>query len=69
MTGRITRFRIRTGAPKGRNVWEANTAARVQAGLFATVAMIVAESDDAEAKLMKAIADAKAGKDAFLAAV
>lgn len=63
--GNVTKFRIRTGTPKGRNTWEPDTSARVQSSLFATVAMIVSLSADAEAKLMKAIADAKAGKLGF----
>lgn len=64
-----TVFKIRTTAPKGRNTWDADTGAKVQASLFATVAMIVADNEDAEKKLMQMIADAKAGMGAFPAAV
>ena len=42
--------------------WEPDTAAKVQANLFTTVAMLVAASADAEKALMEAIAEAKAGK-------
>ena len=62
------KYRIKTGIPKGRNTWETDTASRVQAGLFATVEMLVAASADAEAKLMEAIAAAKSGNMAFPAA-
>lgn len=55
-------FRIRTAPPKGRSTWTPDTAAMVQANLFATVAMIVAANPDAEQKLMGVIADAKAGR-------
>lgn len=64
----MAKFRIKTGVPKGRNTWEPDTAAKVQASLFATVAMLAAASADAEMKLMKAIADAKSGKAVFPAA-
>lgn len=59
------KFRVRTSAPKGRNTWEPDTTAKVQASLFATVAMLAAASSDAEQKLMEAITSAKAGKIAF----
>lgn len=62
------KYRIKTGIPKGRNTWKPDTASKVQAGLFATVAMLVAASADAEAKLMEAIAAAKSGNMAFPAA-
>lgn len=63
----MAKFRVKTGAPKGRNTWEPDMGAKVQANLFETVAMIVAASADAETKLMAAIADAKTklGKIAF----
>lgn len=64
----MAKFKIKTGVPKGRNTWEPDTAAKVQASLFATVAMLVAASADAEMMLMKAIADAKSGKAVFPAA-
>lgn len=56
------KFKIRTSAPKGRNTWEPDTAAKVQASLFATVAMLAATSSDAEQKLFEAVNAAKAGK-------
>lgn len=56
------KFRIRTNAPKGRNTWAPDTAAKVQESLFATVAMLAASSSDAERKLMEAVNAAKAGK-------
>lgn len=56
------KFKIRTSAPKGRNTWEPDTAAKVQANLFATVAMLAAASSEAERKLMEAVSAAKAGK-------
>lgn len=62
------KYRVRTGAPKGRRTWEPDTAAKVQANLFATVAMLAAASVDAEKALMEAIAEAKAGNLAVHAA-
>lgn len=59
--GNITTFVVRTTPPRGRNTWTADTGSKVEAGLFATVAMLVAENADAEARLMRAIAEAKAG--------
>lgn len=56
------RFKIRTSAPKGRNTWEPDMAAKVQDSLFATVAMLAAASSDAERKLFEAVNAAKAGK-------
>lgn len=56
------KFKIRTSAPKGRNTWEPDTAAKVQASLFATVAMLAAASSDAEQKLMEAVSAAKSGR-------
>lgn len=67
--GKITTFKIKTTPPKGRSTWDADTGAKVQASLFATVAMLVAGNEKAEAELMKMIADAKAGMGAFPAAV
>lgn len=64
----VKRFNIRTGVPRGRNTWEPDIGAKVQASLFDTVAMIVAASAEAEVKLMDAIAAAKAGKLKFPAA-
>lgn len=64
----MAKFRVRTSAPKGRNTWEPDMAAKVQASLFSTVAMLAAASADAEAKLMAAVADAKSGRLAFPAA-
>lgn len=58
---RMMKFRIKTGVPKGRNTWEPDTASKVQASLFATVAMIVAENPDAEKLLHAKIAEAKLG--------
>lgn len=58
------RFRVKTSAPKGRNTWEPDTAAKVQESLFNTVAMLVAENSEAEQALMQAIAEAKS-KAAF----
>lgn len=63
----MSRFRVKTTPPKGRNTWEPDTAAMVQASLFATVAMLAAASPDAEQKLMDAIAAEKA-KAAYHAA-
>lgn len=40
-------------------------AAKVQANLFATVAMLAAASSDAEKKLLDAVSNAKAGTLAF----
>lgn len=62
------KFRIKTSAPRGRNTWEPDTAAKVQASLFATVAMLAAASADAEQKLLEAVNAAKAGKMVFPAA-
>lgn len=59
---RMINFKVKTSVPKGRNTWEPDTASKVQAGLFATVAMLAAASADAEYKLMDAVANAKAGK-------
>lgn len=59
------KFKIKTSAPRGRNTWEPDTAAKVQASLFATVAMLAAASKDAEAKLFDAVSAAKAGKLTF----
>lgn len=67
--GNVTTFKIRTTAPRGRSTWDADTSAKVQTSLFATVAMLVAGNTDAEAKLMQMIAEAKAGMGAFPAAV
>ena len=64
----MAKFRIRTTAPTGRNTWEPDIAAKVQGGLFATVAMLAAASADAEQKLHDAVADAKAGRLVFPAA-
>lgn len=64
----VTRFRIRTSVPRGRNTWDPDTNAKVQESLFATVAMLAAASEEAEKQLMETIADAKAGKVAFPAA-
>lgn len=69
MANNVTTFKIRTTPPKGRRAWSADTGLKVQASLFATVAMIVAEDEAAEEKLMKMIADAKAGLGAFPVAV
>lgn len=62
------RFRVKTSPPKGRNTWEPDTAAKVQASLFDTVAMLAAASAEAEQKLLDAIAAAKSGRVAFPAA-
>lgn len=59
--GNITTFVVRTTPPRGRNTWTADTGSKVETGLFATVAILVAENPDAEARLMRAIAEAKAG--------
>lgn len=67
--GNTTIFKIRTGIPKGRNVWHTDAGAKVQAGLFAAVAVIVADNPEAEAKLMEMIADAKAEKKTYPVAV
>lgn len=58
----MVRFRVKTSPPKGRNTWKPDTAAIVQSNLFDTVAMLAAESAEAEQKLMDAIAAAKANK-------
>lgn len=58
--GNITTFVVRTTPPRGRNTWTADTGSKVEANLFATVAMLVADNADAEVRLMKAIAAAKA---------
>lgn len=65
----VTTFKVRTSAPRGRSTWNADTGAKIQANLFAMVAMIVAENPDAETKLMKMITDAKTGTGAFPVAV
>lgn len=62
------KYRVRTGAPKGRRTWESDTAAKVQNSLFATVAMLAAASAEAEKALMDAIAEAKKNKMAVHAA-
>lgn len=59
------KFVVKASAPKKRNVWKPDIAEKVQTSLFNTVAMIVAASTDAEAKLMSAIAAAKSGKLMF----
>lgn len=58
----MAKFRIKTSAPKGHNTWGFDLTAKVQEGLFAAVAMIVAASAEAEQKLMAAIAAAKVAK-------
>lgn len=63
--GIAMKFRVRTSPPKGRNTWEPDMAAKVQANLFATVAMLAAASSDAEKKLLDAVSNAKAGTLAF----
>lgn len=63
------KFRVHTSAPKGRSAWDADMASKVQASLFATVAMIAAASTDAEKKLFDAVSAAKTGQLAFPAAV
>lgn len=55
----MRKFRIKTSAPKGRNTWEPDTAAKVQASLFDTVAMLAAANPEAEKQLLNAIAAAK----------
>lgn len=67
--GKTTVFHIKTTPPKGRNTWDADTGAKIQANLFAMVAMLVADNEDAETKLMQMIADAKSGAAAFPLAV
>lgn len=53
------KFKIKTSVPKGRGTWEPDMAAKVQANLFATVAMLAAGSKEAEAALYKAVNAAK----------
>lgn len=63
----MAKFKVKTSAPKGRNTWESGTLSMVQDDLFALAAMLASVSADAEAKLMKAVADAKAKKMALTA--
>lgn len=58
----MMKFKIKTAPPKGRGSWAPDLASKVQENLFATVAMIVAASPDAEKKLMDAIRSAKGAK-------
>lgn len=54
-------FKVKTAAPKGRGSWPPELMTRVQENLFATVALLVAASPDAEDKLMDKIRAVKGG--------
>lgn len=56
----MTRFSIITAPPKGRGTLAPNKAAKMQASLFAAVAMMVAGNEEAKGLLMRAIEDAEA---------